>query len=221
MRSVAPSSPALTLEQLARICQTGRADALRRPLAQATGYAQLDDALPGGGLPVGALTEILPQTEGIGELRVVMPALAQLTRNQRYVAFVEPPYIPYPPALAQHSVRLEQIVMLRKQTPSLSLWASEQMLRCSAFGAVLLWSTAVNDKALRRLQLAAEAGGNLAIVYRPATAARMASPAALRLALHADNDGLRIEIKKCRGGQSGQMVNCVFDTHSRTTPRAV
>jgi cell division inhibitor SulA/protein ImuA len=84
------------------------------------------------------------------------------------------------------------------------------MLRCSAFGAVLVWPGAVNDKTLRRLQLAAEAGSNLAILYRPAAAAQMSSPAALRLALSATDDGMRIEIKKCRGGIAGRFIRCTL-----------
>lgn len=197
----------LTREQLARLCQSGRTDALQRPPAQATGYSALDQALPGGGLPTGAVTEILSQAMGIGELRIVMPALAQLTRSERYVAFVAPPYLPYPPALAQHGARLEKIVTVRATTNE--LWAAEQMLRCSAFGAVLLWRDAVRDKELRRLQLAAEAGGSLALLYKSGT--QTPSPAALRLALHACECGVRIEILKCRGGRAGQCVHCAFD----------
>ena len=44
----------------------------------ATGFAALDAELPGGGWPRGAFTEILPQNEGIGELRLFGPALAPL-----------------------------------------------------------------------------------------------------------------------------------------------
>ena len=45
----------------------------------ASGYPQLDAELPGGGWPTAALTEILPQHEGIGELgRIIEPALGDL-----------------------------------------------------------------------------------------------------------------------------------------------
>ena len=50
----------------------------------ASGFHALDAALPGGGWPVGALTELLPAHEGIGELRVLGHALATLVRGGNF-----------------------------------------------------------------------------------------------------------------------------------------
>src|SRR5471032_44962 len=63
----------------------------------ATGFAALDVELPGGGWPCAALTEILPQHEGIGELRILGPALAQLAAQGKFIAWIAPPYLPYAP----------------------------------------------------------------------------------------------------------------------------
>jgi protein ImuA len=41
-----------------------------------TGYASLSAELPSGGWPLGALIELLPAHSGIGELRLLQPALA-------------------------------------------------------------------------------------------------------------------------------------------------
>jgi hypothetical protein len=57
---------------------------------------------------------------------------------------------------------------------------------------------------LRRLQLAAESGGALAFLFRPAHSAGKSSPAALRLQLHADAGEVDIEILKCRGSLDRQ-----------------
>ena len=65
----------------------------------ASGFAPLDAELPGGGWPCGALTELLPQHEGIGELRILGPALAQLAAQGKFIAWIAPPYLPYAPAL--------------------------------------------------------------------------------------------------------------------------
>jgi hypothetical protein len=202
-------SGALTLEQLARVCQTGRVDGLRS--TQSTGFSELNAALPGGGWPVGALTELMAMDEGIGEMQLLMPALAQLTRDDRYIALIDPPHLAYPPAWAQQGVRVERCLSIQGQSAATTWWAAEQMLRCPAVGAVLAWPSRVNDKNLRRLQLAAEAGRTLAILYRPLAAAAVPSPAALRLLLRADECGLFIEIKKCRGGRGGRSVRCIFD----------
>lgn len=198
----------VALADLAHICRLGRLSDPLEPRALSTGFAELDAALPFGGWPLGAVTEILPRREGSGELQLVMPVLARLSREPRQIAFIAPPHLPYPPALAQHGLMLEQIVIIYPPSIPLSLWAAEQVLRCRAFGAMLVWPVNIDDRALRRLQLAAEAARNLAIVYRPFSAARFSSPAALRLCLGASDVGVQIEIKKCRGGRAGKIVHC-------------
>jgi hypothetical protein len=86
------------------------------------------------------------------------------------------------------------------------LWAAEQALRCPSFGAVLAWPAAIDERRVRRLQLAAEAGGSCALLYRPESAAQLPSPAALRLKLKAAGRGTRVEIHKARGGYSNAVV---------------
>jgi len=41
-----------------------------------TGYPALSAELPGGGWPVGALVDLLVQQPGVGELRLLRPALS-------------------------------------------------------------------------------------------------------------------------------------------------
>lgn len=164
-----------------------------------TGFAALDAQLPGGGWPSGALTEILPAHEGIGELRLLGPALAALSRKGRRLAWIAPPHLPYAPALDAAGIDLAKLLLVR--TPSLAdtLWAAEQCLRSAACGAVLLWPEQLKYTELRRLQLAAEGTGAIAVLFRPPSAAESASPAALRLALNTAEGGLAVRILKRRG----------------------
>jgi len=190
-----------------------------------SGYAALDDSLAGGGWPLGALIELLCDTSGIGELQLLRPALVRLARAGRCIVWVAAPYLPYAPALARQGLPLERLLMIRCTRPQESLWATEQALRCPAVGAVLGWSTHIVDRSLRRLQLAAEAGGSLGILHRPAVAADEPSPAALRLRLHAAPDGLMLEIRKARGGRAGarlHLTSAHLGVHpgGRTTPAA-
>jgi hypothetical protein len=200
-------------EQLAHACASGRADA-RRPAALPSGLRALDEHLATGGWPVGALTELLLERPGIGELRLLMPALRQLTA-ERQLAFINPPFLPYAPALAQHGIALERVAVIRTADRVDGLWAAEQTLRCAVVGAVVAWPGEIAGKELRRLQLAAETGGNLGILYRPAIAARLPSPAALRLRLQPLEEGLLIEVLKCRGGRAGTTLQCAFDPAPR------
>jgi cell division inhibitor SulA len=172
-----------------------------------SGYAALDARLPQAGWPRGALTELLSDTSGIGELQLLMPALVQLVHAGRCIVWIAPPYRPYAPALVQQGLAPERLLMIHTVRPQQSLWATEQALRCPAVGAVLSWAVHIVDRSLRRLQLAAEAGGSLGILHRPAAAVDEPSPAALRLRLHAATDGLVLQIRKARGGRAGTQLH--------------
>ena len=165
----------------------------------ATGFPALDAELPGGGWPTAALTEILPQHEGIGELRLLGPALAGLSAQRRTLVWVAPPYVPYAPALQASGIDLLRLIVVKTRSPKQTLWAIEQALRSNACGAVLAWPERIAWPELRRLQLATEGGRALAVLFRPVRAAADASPAALRMSLHTHAGGLAARILKRRG----------------------
>ena len=165
----------------------------------ASGYRALDDLL-NGGWPQGALVEILSAYRGIGELRLLLPALAGLTQDKRWLAFVAPPYIPYAPALARAGVRLERVMQVHPRTRTDTLWALEQTLRSGSCGAVLAWPQQADARSLRRLQLAAETGNSLGVLFRQPSAARESSPAAVRLQLAPAATRLSIDVLKRRSG---------------------
>jgi protein ImuA len=174
-----------------------------------TGFRELDRALPGGGWPLGAITEILVDGYGIGELGLLMPALAALTkedpaRPKKWVAWIAPPFIPYAPALQQHGVDIDRLLMIHPTAGVKSrLWAIEQAVRSGSSAAVLAWVATADDVILRRLQLAAEEQGCWVLLFRPASAWLQRSPAALRVLLSRAREATRVEIVKCRGGQPG------------------
>lgn len=166
-----------------------------------TGSEALDRLLPGGGWPLGALTEILAEQEGIGELSLVVPALARLSREGRWIPWIAPPHLPYAPALAAWGVRLSRVLLAQSTSPSDALWAAEQALRSGACGAVLAWIGDCEGRSLRRLQLAAERGRCWGVLFRPLRFAERPSPAALRLKVGVAPQGVAVQVLKGRGGQ--------------------
>lgn len=164
--------------------------------AQPTGHAALDAVLPGGGWPEEALSEILLSSPGTGELRLLWPTLARLSRGGERLVLVAPPYLPYAPAWQAAGIDLDHLEIVRAGREE-TLWAAEQCLRSGSCGAVLCWPEQASDRALRRLQVAAETGQTLAFAYRPASAAHNPSPAALRLQLEESG---QLRVLKCRGG---------------------
>lgn len=181
--------------------------------AMATGHTRLDRQLPGNGWPLGALTELLTDAPGNGELSLLFPLLADVTGRGQWTVLVDPPWVPYPPAMHGHGIALERVLLVRTRTPQESLWACEQALRGVRGGAVLAWQDNPGFTRLRRLQLAAKAGHKAAFLFRPASAARHTTPAALRLQLEADASGIRIILLKGRGLQPGSSVLIPRDRH--------
>ena len=172
-----------------------------------TGHAALDSALPTGGWPEAALTELLLPAPGMGELQLLWPTLARLSAptvgmDGRVIAVVAPPWLPYAPAWQAAGVHLPNLQVIRCEGRD-ALWAAEQCLRSAACAAVLCWPEKHNDRALRRLQVAAETGQCLGFAFRDPVAARNPSPAALRLLLEGrspEGEPLRVRVLKCRGG---------------------
>jgi hypothetical protein len=162
-----------------------------------SGFAELDAALPGSGWPAAALTEIYAERPGIGEMQLLMPAAASLTRAGRWVTVIAPPYIPYPPALAAHGIRLSRLLLVQAG-PDERLWACEQALRSAGCGAVLAWIERAPERALKRLQLAAEGSSAATFLFRSARVIP-ASPAALRLHVGRSQSRTVVRILKRRG----------------------
>jgi hypothetical protein len=222
------SSVDISLDRLLEHPAIWRGRSTARMEVLPTGFSALDDCLPGHGWPRAGLVEILIGRLGVGELSLLMPVLAALTRrpSARWCAWIAPPFEPFPPALAAHGLLLER-VLVAHATKSLGgqksrllhavrkkgrrplfpceLWAFEQALGSGACEAVLGWITKPRAKDLRRLQLAAERGRTLGILFRTLRAARESSSAVLRLVLEPAEQGVRITFLKSRGGRRGSI----------------
>ena len=152
------------LAQLPGVWRGGELEHAAKPVV-ATGYEALDRELPGGGWPTGTLTEVLHDAVGIGEVSFLAGALARACVDDRLIAWIDPPHLPYAPALAHSGIALERCLVVRPAHREDSLWAAEQALRSGACGAVLFWLAHDEYAWLRRLQMAAEAGRALSLIH--------------------------------------------------------
>ena len=143
-----------------------------------SGFAALDAELPGGGWPHGQLVELLYDDPGIGELSLLVPALAAQVRAGRTCVWILPcecgpaersglhaddplqQALPYPPALAEAGIDPSCSIFVRPAVAREAWWAVEQCLRAAHLGALIGWlptSTAsVDFRAMRRLHLQAQ-----------------------------------------------------------------
>jgi cell division inhibitor SulA/protein ImuA len=171
-----------------------------------TGRSALDARLPGGGWPRSSLVEVLLDEPGLGEVQLFLPALVHSQRVEGetpWLVWIAPPHEPFAPALAQHGIDLDRLWVVRPVSATEALWAAEQALASGVCAAVLLWLKGSDDRWLRRLKLAAEAGGTLGVLFRPERHRFESSPAALRVLLTRGTEGPHLEILKVQGGRPG------------------
>lgn len=84
----------------------------------------------------------------------------------------------------------------------------EKALQTQTCGLVLAWMNWLPNGVVRRLQLAAEKGDGLAILFRERESKN--SPAALRLKLHPNAQGLQVKVLKARGTYRYQSAHLCF-----------
>jgi len=173
--------------------------------AVATGFARLDAELPGGGWPRRALAELLLPHAGVGEIRLLAPALVAAQRAGRLVMFFDPPAALAAAALAGLGLDVEELLIVEARARvvpgSDSLWALEQALKSGHVGAVVAWlPPRLRVDRLRRLQLAAHHHDGAAFVMREAAVAGRPTASPLRLGLQAGGaDRLQVRVLKRRG----------------------
>ncbi len=199
-----------TLAELLRHPALWRGDAAGTAArAIPSGFPRLDARLPGGGWPASTLIELLVSSAGVGEIRLLLPALCRLAlaspESPRWIAWLAPPHLPYAPALTDAGLDPARMLVIQPRAGLDRLWAMEQALRSGACAAVLGWTGAASDQSLRRLKLAAEEGRSPAFLFRPPLHRDEASPAALRLVLTARDYGLDVEILKSQGGMPARI----------------
>jgi protein ImuA len=180
------------------------------------GIPGLAACLPEGGLPAGALVELLAADPGGGAWTLAL-LLAEQVRGYHKALVVEDAHgWFYPPAASRLGVDLGKCIVVRPVSSRDGAAAIRQALHCPAVGAALGWFARLDPSEGRRLQLAAERGGGVGFLLRPATAVRTPSFAALRLLVHpvpAPDFARRVGVDfvRCRGAAGGQSLVLEID----------
>lgn len=184
-----------------------------------TGAAALDRLLPRGGLAPGTLVEWLAPGPGSGASTLAL--LTALAACQKRGALVVCDYLRHwNPWICARGADSLPVVVLRPPTLADQWWAAEQALRSPAVAAVWLPCVRVDARDFRRLQLAAEAGGSLGLLLRPARSQSEPSWADVRLLVESRpgviaGRRLRVTVLRCRGGGEGRSVELVLDDRAR------
>jgi protein ImuA len=221
-------SRAALLEDLAR--RIRQVESSCRPCRSSIplGLPGLDDCLPEGGLPAGALVEVLAAAAGAGAWTLALLLAERACGAHKALVVADPRGWFYPPAASKLGVDLEQCIVVRPASARDAVAAFRQALACAAVGAALGWFDQLSSSEGRQLQLAAEAGGGMGLLVRPAAALRNPSFAGLRLLVRpapAPDFPRRVgvEVVRCRGAAGGQSLVLEIDdeTGSMRVPPGV
>ncbi len=166
----------------------------------ATGWEALDKELPGGGWPCGSLAEVLSPQPSVLEWRLIGPAIRRVVATDRQVVVIGPPKHPHLPGLAHEGMDQRHLVWIQAEAPAERLWATEQLIKSNAAGAVIAWLPQARQEQIRRLQISAQACDGLVFLFRPESAQHEASAAPLRLQASYGLDWeLHVHVFKRRG----------------------
>ncbi|MSO53615.1 MAG: hypothetical protein EXQ90_00540 [Rhodospirillales bacterium] len=177
--------------------------------AMSFGDPDIDAALPWGGLRRAAIHEILG-SDG-ASWGFVAGTAARLAGDGGAILWCRRGEELYGPGLAAFGIDLKRLVVIRTRTATETLWAMEEGLRSSSLAVAIGETFTVPPIALRRLQLAAEAGGVTGLLLRPTATAAATSPALTRWKISAaptmarartakGTSVWRIDLLRCRGG---------------------
>ncbi len=172
-----------------------------------TGFEKLDAELPGHGWPQGALTELLYDQHGIGEISLVAPTLRQLSQEGRNIFIIAPPFLPFVRALDMHNIKRDRLLIVETDKTHLT-WVTEQVIKSVTNSMVLLWdhTKQLDYTQLRRLHLAAEKTNTVCILYRALATQHTPSAAVLRIALCNEHGNLCARIIKRKGSLASKLI---------------
>jgi hypothetical protein len=207
--------------------QIARLEGNRRPISEdrvSSGSADFDRWLPGRGFHRGTLVEWLAAGAGHGAETLALGVAREAARAGGAVVVLDGSQAFYPPAAAGAGIELERLIVVRPANEADYVWALDQVLRCTGVAALLARPDRLDGRTFRRLQLAAEEAGGLALLVRPPEARAEPSWADVRFwveplpaaAGRARGRRLRIDLLHCRGSASGTSIEVEIDDETHT-----
>jgi protein ImuA len=165
-----------------------------------SGFAALDNELPGAGWPCHSLTEILQPQPTVAEWRLLAPAMRRVVAADGNIVVVGPPKSPHLPGLKYAGLDERHLVWIQAESPAERLWVTEQLVKSNAAGLLVSWLPQARHEQIRRLQVCAQACDGPVFLCRPAAAVHEASAAPLRIQLRFGLDWeLHVHLLKRKG----------------------
>lgn len=190
-----------------------------------SGFTALDAVLPRGGFRCGTLVEWLTAEPGMGATLCALRAARAAMSDDRPLVVVVDDDAFHPPGL-QDFVDRRRVLLVRCPGRRALEWATDQALRTSGVGAVLVRYDVEDERRLRRWQLAAEASGALGLIVRhlPRQPEACFSDVRIEIMPNTGSEGrqVRFELLRSRRGGRGAVLDVRLDddAHSLSAARS-
>lgn len=213
------SANASTIDQLRRQLVQTQVETSDRAVFS-TGFAGLDALLPESGLVSGSVVEWMSNTPGERAASIALKCSIGLLKNPGAFAVVDSDNSFHAASISHLGIPLERLLLIRpnaeqyrrsgEERRAETLWALEQLARCSGVCVVFAWIDRLSSTAQRRLQLAVEKSGVTVMLFRPGISAKQTSwsdlrfqVSASRFAPNSDDPGtldseICVRLLKCR-----------------------
>ena len=183
------------------------------PVAELPRSEELDDTLErGGSSDAGELAQRGRAAGLAGPLLVVVDSRGMF----------------YAPEAVRQGISVEHLLVLRPESPQDMLWSWEQSLRSTGVAGSVCWQERISGMVYRRIKLAAETGGGIHHIIRPAVHRSDPSWADVRLMVDASaavagaggggaggrrsaRQTARVELVYARGLSGGRHFECLLD----------
>ncbi|MFT6976904.1 MAG: cell division inhibitor SulA [Shewanella psychromarinicola] len=109
-------------------------------------------------------------TQGEAELSQLCSQLATLSQQGRWIVLISPPHIGYKHMLASAGVRMDRILLVHTKDEVETLWAMEKALTSGTSSAVVTWTSSLDARDSRRLEIVAKSARALGVVIEDVNA---------------------------------------------------
>ena len=113
-----------------------------------------------------SITEIIMRGEAWNNVQTLLPLLAQLSHDQRWLAWVAPPKLLPKAQLRAAGFDLDKIILLKPDAHHDTMSLAQQALKSGTCHAVISWFGTLADDQLSDLAQAAELGNSRAFLIR-------------------------------------------------------
>lgn len=114
----------------------------------------------------GKVTEIVLHDDELSNMPMLMPLLAQLSRDDRWLVWVAPPVVLPKALLMDAGIDLRKVILLKPDEAHTAYDLSRQALKAGTCHAVITWPGYLSEEELEGLEEAAHTGASMGIVIR-------------------------------------------------------